>query len=566
MINPKKFHQRVKLFNDILYEIFKVESNYRTDLSVLNLKLVKKIEDHKNSLNKTPKLEKLRQSLKIKNNLKDMFKPKKLIHNKSEDSIIEEKVDEDVDSMFDKLLSEALQHLLTFYKGKHKLISKEVSSLGIILYNFSSQKKAYENDNTSDLEKNEKDFQLYYSKLMKSKNKYFDKMNELEMLFHNNIDNNNNNNNKNNNNNNKNKINDEPEVEKEKIDKLIHYRQKYKSKLDQLNNCQKIYVTQINELCNEVQEFNINENDILCNIFRVFDENLSLLSKEVSKYYELYEKNKKLILDLNVEFGNNVLVDDKINSNFQFEEYNPKFKNINNKKDLSVIQKMNNLIGFEFDKFKSDNDKSNNGNVINEDTDNNVLFILLMDKFTNVEYQLNEKEKKLLKGLFNQEQYINAFLKKLNNNRSNKKLFGKKEKFNLLADLFNIIYKKVPFGDENQHEKVKFLMILSETFFCKEGDKKIFLNNVIEIPQELKSDVKFWIRYIDLEIENEFKNYNNNNKKSTKYEYIVLLSNLTHLSEYMKEKEKLEEIVTYFKDKYNFSNDDVEVIKNQLKI
>lgn len=563
MINPKKFHERVKLFNDILYEIFKVESNYRTDLSVLNLKLVKKIEDHKNSLNKTPKLDKLRQSLKIKNNLKDIFKPKKLLHNNSEDSIFEEKKD-DTDSMYDKLLSEALQHLLTFYKGKHKLISKEVSSLGIILYNFSSQKKAYENDNTNDLEKNEKDFQLYYSKLMKSKNKYFDKMNELERFFHNNIDINNNK--KNNNDKNKNKINDEPEVEKEKIDKLIHYRQKYKSRLDQLNNCQRIYVTQINELCNEVQEFNINENDILYNIFKVFDENLSLLSKEVSKYFELYENNKKLTLDLNTEFGNNVLVDDRINSNFQFEEYNPKFKDLNNKKDLSVIQKMNNLIGFEFDKFKSDKDKNNNGSVINEETDNNVLFILLMDKFINVDYQLNEKEKKLLKGLFNQGQYINEFLKKLNNNRSNKKLFGKKEKFNLLADLFNIIYKKVSFGDENQHELVKFLMILSETFFYKEEDKKIFLNSVIETPAELKNDVKFWIRYIDLEIENEFKNYNNNKKNSTRYEYIVLLSNLTHLREYMKEKDKLEEIITYFKDKYNFSNDDVEVVKSQLKI
>lgn len=563
MINPKKFHERVKLFNDILYEIFKVESNYRTDLSVLNLKLVKKIEDHKNSLNKTPKLDKLRQSLKIKNNLKDIFKPKKLLHNNSEDSIFEEKKD-DTDSMYDKLLSEALQHLLTFYKGKHKLISKEVSSLGIILYNFSSQKKAYENDNTNDLEKNEKDFQLYYSKLMKSKNKYFDKMNELERFFHNNIDINNNK--KNNNDKNKNKINDEPEVEKEKIDKLIHYRQKYKSRLDQLNNCQRIYVTQINELCNEVQEFNINENDILYNIFKVFDENLSLLLKEVSKYFELYENNKKLTLDLNTEFGNNVLVDDRINSNFQFEEYNPKFKDLNNKKDLSVIQKMNNLIGFEFDKFKSDKDKNNNGSVINEETDNNVLFILLMDKFINVDYQLNEKEKKLLKGLFNQGQYINEFLKKLNNNRSNKKLFGKKEKFNLLADLFNIIYKKVSFGDENQHELVKFLMILSETFFYKEEDKKIFLNSVIETPAELKNDVKFWIRYIDLEIENEFKNYNNNKKNSTRYEYIVLLSNLTHLREYMKEKDKLEEIITYFKDKYNFSNDDVEVVKSQLKI
>ena len=537
-----------------------MESNYRTDLSVLNLKLVKKIEDYKNSLSKTQKLDKLRQSLKIKNNLKGIFKPKKLLHNKSEDSLSEENVDDD-DSMYDKLLSEALQHMLTFYKGKHKLISREVSNLGIILYNFSSQKKTFENDNTNDLEKNEKDFQIYYSKLMKSKNKYFDKMNELERFFHSNIDINKNNNNDKN----KNKINDEPEVEKDKIDKLIHYRQKYKSRLDQLNNCQKIYVTQINELCNEVQEFNINENDILCNIFRVFDENLTLLSKEVSTYYELYEKNKKLILDLNAEFGNNVLVDDRINSNFQFEEYNPKFKDINNKKDLSVIQKMNNLIGFEFDKFKSDNDKNNNGNVINEDTDNNVLFILLMDKFTNVDYQLNEKEKKLLKGLFNQGQYINDFLKKLNNNRINKKLFGKKEKFNLLADLFNIIYKKVPFGDENQHEMVKFLMILSETFFYKEEDKKIFLNSVIETPPELKT-VKFWIRYIDLEIENEFKNYSNNKKNSTKYEYIVLLSNLTHLREYMKEKEKLEEIITYFKDKYDFSNDDVEVVKTQLKI
>ena len=559
MINPKKFSQRVKLFNDILYEIFKVESNYRTDLSVLNLKLVKKIEDHKSSFNKTPKSDKLRQSLKIKNNLKDIFKPKKLLHNNSEDSIFEEKKD-DEDSMYDKLLSEAVQHLLTFYKWKHKLISKEVSSLGIILYNFSSQKKVYENESTNELEKNEKDFQIYYSKLMKSKNKYFDKMNELERFFHNNIDNNKNSNK------NINKINDEPEVQKEKIDKLIHYRQKYKSRLDQLNNCQRIYVTQINELCNMVQEFNINENDILYNIFKVFDESLSSLSKEVSKYYELYENNKKLILDLNIEFGNNVLVDDRINSNFQFEEYNPMFKDLNNKKDLSVIQKMNNLVGFEFDKFKSNKDKNSIGSVINDDTDNNVLFILLMDKFFNVDYQLNEKEKKLLKGLFNQVQYINDFLKKLNNVRSNKKLFGKKEKFFLLSDLFNIIYKKVSFGDENQHELVKFLMILSETFFYKEEDKKTFLNNVIEIPAELTNDVKFWIRYIDLEIENEFKNYNNNKKKSTKYEYIVLLSNLTHLREYMKEKEKLEEIITYFKDKYNFSNDDVEVVKSQLNI
>ena len=38
-MNPNKFYQRTKLFNDIIYEILNVESNYRTELSVLNLKL-----------------------------------------------------------------------------------------------------------------------------------------------------------------------------------------------------------------------------------------------------------------------------------------------------------------------------------------------------------------------------------------------------------------------------------------------------------------------------------------------------------------------------------------------
>ena len=42
-MNPNKFHHRVDLFSDILYEIFNVESNYRTELSVLNLKLLRKL-------------------------------------------------------------------------------------------------------------------------------------------------------------------------------------------------------------------------------------------------------------------------------------------------------------------------------------------------------------------------------------------------------------------------------------------------------------------------------------------------------------------------------------------
>ena len=581
MIILKKFSQRKKLFNEIFYEIFNVESNYRTELSVLNLKLAKKIEEFKNNLSNNPILDKLIQSFNSKSNIlnsKHQNSTNNLFSNKSVDNLSELKEE----NILDEFISQGLQQLLTFYKGKHKLISKQVSNLGIILYNFSSQKKSDENDYINFFIKNEKDFDNNYNNLTKAKNKYFDKMNELEMFFHNQENNNINSQDKDKDKNNingvkkvntsnkkksSNKKSDE-DIEKEKIDELKQIRGDYKKILEDINNNKKAFNMKIDELSNEIKDFNINENDILYDIFKIFNDNFTTLLNEVNKYYLLFENNKKLIKDLNIELSNNLLLESKINMDYQFEEYNPKFTDINNKKHLSVIQKMNNLIGFEFDKFKSNNNSNNinDDNINNSDnnTDNNALFILLMDKYTNVEYKLNDKEKNLLKGLFNQEKYIKEFLNKLNNVRINKKLFNTKEKFDILIELFNEIYTKVSFGDEKKHELVKFLMILSETFFYKEENEKIFLNSFIKFPPELK-DIKFWIKYIEIEIENEIKKYKKNQKNS-KYEYIVLLSNTTHLKEYIVEKDKIKEVIDYFQEKYNFSNDDIDTIKNQLKI
>ena len=552
MINPQNFYQRTKLFKEIIYEIFKVESNYRTDLSLLNLKLSTKIEDSKiKNKTKKSKLDFYRQSIPLKENTKNLF------HSsiKSSKSVDVEVINEKEENPFiDSLVSEGLQQLLNFYRKKHNLISKEVAKLGTILYNFSSQKMHTEMNDKEilNLEKNQIEFDNNYNNLTMAKEKYFDKMNELEIFFHNDKKNLNNNIN----NNNKKEFNNfdiinEDKIEKQKIDELIQYRKSYKKSLDDINNTQRIYISQINQICNEIQEFNIIENNIFYNIFKTFNEHLLNILKEVDNYCSLYENNQKLIQDLNIEFSNNLIFDNKINMNYQFEEYNPKYNDMHNKKDLSVIQKMHKLIGFEFNKInKNENDD------INNNKDNNVLFIILMDKFINGENKLNEKEKSLLKSLLTQEKYINEFLSKLNTIRINKKLFYSKEKFDVLFELFDSIYSKVSFGDEKNHEIVKLLMILSETFYYKNENKKIFLNNVLKIPKELK-DYKFWIQYIELEIEKENRkmsdaNNNNKNKKKNKYEYIVLISNITHLKEYIGEKEQLKNIIEYFKDKYNF--------------
>ena len=584
-MNPDKFYQRTKLFSDILYEIFNVESNYRTELNVLNLKILSKIEEYTDKIN-LKRSNKLRQSIRTSKNVlfKDnpISRKSTLTINKSKSSKIFCK--EEDNPMIDKLMSENLEHLLTFYKTKHKLISKEVSNIGIILYNFSSSHKKYDNYNDlNDLEKYQNDFELNFTKLMKNKKTYFEKMNNLELLFReeesnkkinkqNSINNQNNQNNQNNSNNNNktNKNNNKNNNDNldEKIGNIIDLRQKYKKDLIELTRNQKIYITKINEIGNEIQEFNITENNILYNIFKVFEENLISLLKEINNFCLIYEHNKKLISDLNIELGNNLIYDQRIYINYKFEEYSPKYTDINSQIDSSVIKRMNELIGFEFDKIKTNNSINEDNNLTesimyNKDIDDNLLFILLMDKFIDGKNILNEQEKDLMKNLFNNEKYINEFLKKLNKIRINPKIFNTKEKFDVLLDFFNYIFSKINITKDKSHELVKFLMILSETFKYIEGEKKYFLNNLVKLPDEMK-EVQFWIKYIELEIEIEYKKYEN--KKNIRSEYIVLLSNTTHLKEYKLEKEKIIEIFEYFRKKYKLSNEDINLLKDQVNI
>ena len=572
-MNPNKFYQRIKLFNDIIYEIFNTESNYRTELSMLNLKLLRKIEEHQNEMY----IRRLEKRQTVVSRVKTVKYPEKngkldqtLKTSKSKDNML---LDKEENPMIDKLMSESLQHLLAFYKTKHKLISKEVSDLGIVIYNFSSSQKKLDNyEDYMTLENFKENFDINYAKYMKIKKKYFDKMNNLEIFLHEEEDNKiklrdakvKNGINPNMNAINQNSI----EKEKEKIDELILLRQKYKKYLTELTHNQKLYIAKINEIGNYMQQFNINENKILFDIFKIFEENIINLLKEINNYCLIYEANKKLIKDLNIELGNNIIFDERIYMNYQFEEYNPKFADINNPIDFSVIQKMNKLIGFEFDKIKTNKrNHSKEENILFDsiqynNIDDNLLFILLMDKFTDGENILNEKEIKLMKHLFNQDKYIYQFLSRLNKIRINKQVFSKKDNFNILLDFFNLIYSKISLTNDNSHQLIKFLMILSETFYYKFDDKKIFLNSVIKTPKELKES-NFWIKYIELEIKIESKNYD---KKNARYEYIVLLSNTTHLKEYSLPKEEIKKIIKYFQDKFKISKEEIDIINGQLNI
>ena len=115
-MNQKKFYERVKLFNEIIYEINKVETNYSLELNKLSKRLDSMIEEHKQAINL-----KLSTEISPKKTINKSKTIKPVLNNKEENPMI------------DKLISEGLQNLLNFYKNKNKLISTQVSKLGVIL-------------------------------------------------------------------------------------------------------------------------------------------------------------------------------------------------------------------------------------------------------------------------------------------------------------------------------------------------------------------------------------------------------------------------------------------------
>lgn len=575
-MNPTKFYERTKLFNEIINEINQVEINYCTELKNLNIKIAKKIEEYKLAINQKLTTEISRKTIskksktikneETKNNKKNTIEFSKTI---KENMIISK----EENPMIDKLISEGLQNLLNFYQNKCKIISKQVSNLGTILYKFTSTQKKYDPDIIVNVQKCGKDFDINYIKLMKVKQAYFKKMCEFEIYLHQqekdkkieqleNVINDNQEKEKGTNINN----NNEPLTEEQKIEELINLRQNYKKYLVRLSYVQKEYIDKINEIGNDIKCFNIDENNLLYNILKSFEENDLAILKELNNFCLLYEHNKKLIDALNLELSNTLINDDRIYTNYVFEEFVPKFKSIKDQKDLLVIQKMNESIGFEFDKIKtnnSNNEEKNDCHINYQNIDNNLLFILLMGKFTNGETLLTKKEKDMLMNLFNDEKYMSEFLLKLNKIRMNNYLFKHRENFDNLIEFFNYIFSKISLTDEHTHELIKVLMILSETFFYKDGDNKIFLINSINVPKEVRES-EFWKKYLEYEINIEAKKYDK--KRYSRYEYIVLISHTTHLKEFGVPKEKIVEIVDFFKNKYNFTNEEMEIIKDQLNL
>ena len=116
------------------------------------------------------------------------------------------------------------------------------------------------------------------------------------------------------------------------------------------------------------------------------------------------------------------------------------------------------------------------------------------------ELNITEEEEKLIESLIEKPHNRSIFLQLLNKFRSKGKFIMNKKLYDYFGKLFNFISDKIKYKQDIFASKN--IIILSQTYFYKNGDKKEYLQNKI-INHKLFKDHKFWEELFNFEMQKE---------------------------------------------------------------
>ena len=478
----KKFENRKALFNEILLEVYKFHMNYKEEINKLNINIKQIITQHSNKL----------QTGVAKRTLSKYSNE---------------------DPFSDQLISNSVQQMVTYFLNKYSLISEEAEEIKNLIPKGNSEDNNKDKEYLKIFKQEEQKINANLSNLTKAKNKYYSMMTKLEeqiskieeskkKLISNN-------------NSSKNMLNiktqktkkEKKEEEKEKkiienikinpymIEEIVRAKEAYMLALDTLNLTKREYLNSINSYNDTIKEYDNNENDLLnqlLDIFEKYDKKIQDKNKEVSGV---------ILENKNGENENKIFIE-KINKKYEFEEYIPQHNNIDNNIDLNILSEMNKLTGYNIEESFSD-----------PKIKKEIKFILSLENIIN-DYSSKKQSLDSIKEYLNDNEYINKFIKRLNKARVDKELDKNKDVFDNIVELFNYILNNLILDPDTNHDVIKNLLILSQSFYIndeKNINKKIFFSNKITTPKEFKT-AEFWIKFIQKEIEN-YKLIQGDNKK-----------------------------------------------------
>ena len=466
----KKFENRKALFNEILLEVYKFHMNYKEEINKLNINIKQIITQHSNKL----------QTGVAKRTLSKYSNE---------------------DPFSDQLISNSVQQMVTYFMNKYSLISEEAEEIKNLIPKGNIEDNNKDKEYLKIFKQEEQKINSNLLNLTKAKNRYYalmtkleDQISKIEENKKKLIANNNNSKTFQNTKTQKNKKEEEKGkklIENQKInpytiEETVRAKEAYMLALDTLNLTKREYLNSLNSFSDKIKEYDNSENDLLnqlLDIFEKYDEKIRDKNKEVSGV---------ILENKNGENEKNIFIE-KINKKYEFEEYIPQHNKIENNDDFIILSEMHKLIGYNIEESFSD-----------PKIKKEIKFILGLETIINDCSMVKKNGIDEMKDYLKDKVYLNKFFDRLNKARIDKELEKDKVVFDIIVDLLNFILTNLIEDPDKNHDDIKKLLILSQSFYIndeKNLNKKIFFSNKITTPKEFKTS-EFWIQFIEKEIEN----------------------------------------------------------------
>ena len=406
--------------------------------------------------------------------------------------------------------------------------------------------------------------------------------------------------NSNNNKNNKNKNN--KNINKDKIEEEINKEIKIlKNKENTFLQKDSIKLKTFVDFNNNIEEYKANFKNSIFLLIKIFKLSIDSFSKYFKNLFNYQDKNasnkeekktnkKELFIEYESIINKNLIKinHDTIKSSMaQTKPKNYSIKILENKKNNIIKEICDSLQkeGYEIDSNISLEQKDisyvtnklNNFSLLNKDNyiskkdEEKKLISDLIEKMFSKggdnQKSLEEESQKLSKYFEENKNYCKYFLSILENKKNNSNVALSSELFDIFTKMFLLISDMII--KEKDFDSQKSLLILSQTFYKSEGDKKIFIFNTIK-SHELFQKEENWLNYIKYEIEEKINDKNKSQNESNKDDINkikneIILSQITNLIPIMKnfdlDNQKLVNIINSIIDFYTILTPDT---KEQL--
>lgn len=340
----------------------------------------------------------------------------------------------------------------------------------------------------------------------------------------------------------------------------------------------KDFVTDKNNTQLKAEHFNENLNSVLKKIDENFSEiNFDIYKINTIKYNtkdenHLSENGKNLmqiIRKKKFDEKDIFYVAQKMN-NFEFVDKKEYILDIEKEK-IKLLEKLNKLFRYA----NKNRVKKNSENKSNSNSEDNLI-----DLNKNKVEEPNDEDFNYICKLMKKKEYRDYLLTKLNNYRAEGSLEMPENVYNYFVKIFLEIMKYLV--EEKEKDSVKelnidytatrYIFILSQTFYYKKDNEKIYLQNGIKNQKIFQSD-EFWIKLLEYNIKQEMDKLASKSQKKfdekEKGKEICIMQILPYLSGFDGfgvSKEAMDKITNFFIKKYELNEESQKLIFEAIKI